>query len=206
MTTWVESPREGRDRGPTGLARAWVGAIVDPRQFFVEAVAPGDQEPGLTFAVTIAVVYTIGTLAVSPFEILGENGWFPLVADSIALSGLLVVLVTAVFIAPLGLHLMAALQTVILMLAVDDRAGVSETVQVIAYATAPCAIAWIPFAPLQFLVVGYAASLLVVGLSTVHRISIATASIVGFLPAAIVFGWAFGGLEAAEGVLEIRQL
>ncbi|MCL9817948.1 YIP1 family protein [Natronocalculus amylovorans] len=203
MTTWVQSPREGRDRGPAGMARAWAGTLVAPRSFFSEGVAPGDQEPGLTFIVTVAVIYTIGTLAVSPLSILGEDGWFPILGDSIALSGFLVVLLTAVFIAPLGLHLVAAIQTVILMLTVDDRAGVSETVQVIAYATAPCALAWIPFSPIQLFVVGYAVVLLVIGLSTVHTISTRLAAVVGFLPATIVFGWAFGGTAAATATIEL---
>ena len=50
MTTWVENPTGGRDRGPRNLVRAWIEVLVRPQQFFRNGVAPGDQAPGLVFA------------------------------------------------------------------------------------------------------------------------------------------------------------
>ena len=131
MTTWVETTGDGRGRGPVGIARAWAAVLRRPRRFFTTGVAPGEQAPGLAFAVVVAVVYVAGLLAVQPGLILGTSV-VPILGGSTALTMLLVLLVTAVVAAPAGLHLTAAIQTVLLMLTVDDRAGVSETVQVVA--------------------------------------------------------------------------
>ncbi|MGM0606408.1 MAG: YIP1 family protein [Halobacteriota archaeon] len=200
MTTWVRSPRAGRNRGVAGLVRAWIDVIGEPRAFFRDGVTPGDQEAGLTFLVAVTVAYVGGTLLVTPESVIGEGGWVPIVGGSVLLSGVLVVAIAAIFLAPFGLHLVAALQTVVLAATIDDRAGVSETVQVIAYASAPCALAWVPVAPLQVLLVGYGAVLLFVGVSIVHDVSVKTAAVVGAVPAAVVFGWAFGGFEAATAL------
>jgi len=107
---------------------------------------------------------------------------------------LLVLLVTAVVAAPAGLHLTAAIQTVLLMLTVDDRAGVSETVQVVAYATAPCALAWIPVPAIAAACTLYGAGLLVLGLAVVHTTSLLRAIIAGGIPAVLVFGVGYRGL------------
>lgn len=128
MTTWVEEPRGGRDRGPRGLARAWVEVMVRPKRFFRNGVAPGDQAPGLYFAVTIALLF-IGT------RFLFDPASVPSFSGRPVVSAALTLLAVGLIVAPLTLHLTAALQTIILMLTVDDRAGVSETVQVVAYAT-----------------------------------------------------------------------
>jgi len=82
-----------------------------PRQFFTNGVAPGDQAPGLAFAVVVAVVYVAGLLAVQPELILGTSV-VPILGGSTGVTMLLVLLVTAVVAAPAGLHLIAAIQTV----------------------------------------------------------------------------------------------
>ena len=197
MTTWVEKPEGGRGRGPLGVARAWVEVLAHPRRFFTNGVAPGDQAPGLAFAVVIAVVYVGGLLAVQPETILGTSV-VPILGDSTLLTMVLVVLVTAVVAAPAGLHLAAAIQTVLLMLFVDDRAGVSETVQVLAYATAPCALAWLPSAAVTAGCALYGVGLLVVGLAVVHKTTLPRATLAAALPATLVFGVAYGGLWAGE--------
>jgi len=71
-----------------------------------------------------------GLLALQPDRLLGE-GRIPIMGDSFGLTAVFVLLLLAVVGAPAALHLVSAIQTVILMLLVDDRAGVSETVQVI---------------------------------------------------------------------------
>ncbi len=192
MTTWVETTGDGRGRGPVGIARAWAAVLRRPRRFFTTGVAPGEQAPGLAFAVVVAVVYVAGLLAVQPGLILGTSV-VPILGGSTALTMLLVLLVTAVVAAPAGLHLTAAIQTVLLMLTVDDRAGVSETVQVVAYATAPCALTWIPVPAVAAACTLYGAGLLLVGLATVHETSLLRAIIAGGIPAALVFGVGFRG-------------
>ena len=193
MTTWVETTGDGRGRGPVGIARAWAAVLRRPRRFFTTGVAPGEQAPGLAFAVVVAVVYVAGLLAVQPGLILGTSV-VPILGGSTGLTMLLVLLVTAVVAAPAGLHLTAAIQTVLLMLTVDDRAGVSETVQVVAYATAPCALTWIPVPAVAAACTLYGAGLLLVGLATVHETSLLRAIVAGGIPAVLVFGVGVRGL------------
>ncbi len=191
VTTWVENPRGGRDRGPRGLARAWVEALVRPRRFFENGVAPGDQAPGLVFAVAMAVAYALLLAALDPLR-------FPATG---ALRAAVVVLLVAVLVAPAVLHLLAALQTLSLMIFVRDRAGVSETVQVLAYATAPCPLAAVPSPELRLACCLYGGALLVVGLATVHRTTAGRAALAAALPATLLFGYGFGGLDALLALL-----
>ena len=200
MTTWVETPGGGRDRGPSGMVRAWAEILVRPRRFFVNGVAPGDQAPGLSFAIAVALLYVGGLLATQPSRVLGDDR-IPILADSVGLTAVFVGLVTAVVAAPAILHLVSAIQTVLLMLTVDDRAGVSETVQVIGYATAPCVFAWVPVPGVAAVCGLYAAGLLIVGLAVVHRTTLLRAAIAGLLPATLVFGIGFGALPAGEAVV-----
>lgn len=199
MTTWVETPRGGRDRGPVGVARAWIEVLVRPRRFFSNGVAPGDQAPGLTFAVVVSLCYVGGLIAAQPGRVFAEER-IPILADSVALTTLLVLLLTAVIVAPAALHLAAAIQTVLLMVLVEDRAGVSETVQVLGYATAPCAVAWLPYPALTALCAAYGAGLLVVGLAVVHETTPGRALLAAIVPAALVFGVAFGGIAAGTAL------
>ncbi|WP_435193954.1 YIP1 family protein [Natronomonas sp. EA1] len=210
MTTWTENPRGGRERGPRGLARAWVELLVRPRRFFRNGVAPGDQAPGLVFGVAVALVYIATRFAFLPSA---RPDFFPGQPLASALVGLGIV---GLIIAPAALHLTAAIQTLILMAGVRERAGVSETVQVVAYATAPCALAGVAAPPgagatLVTLVAGWrlllalwGVGLLVVGMATVHDVSIPHAAVVTVVPGVIVFGYLFGGLFAAETVFGIE--
>ncbi|WP_224268810.1 YIP1 family protein [Haloprofundus salinisoli] len=201
MTTWVENPRNGRDRGPRGLARAWVEVLIRPRRFFRNGVAPGDQAPGLVFGVLVALCFVGGMLAFSSGTVLGTE-LVPLVADSRAATSLLVLLVVALFVAPATLHLTAALQTVLLVLTVRDRAGVSETVQTIAYATAPCVLAGVPIPELRVVCALYGAGLLAIGISEIHRTSLLRAALVSAIPSVLVFGYAFRGLAPLVALVE----
>ena len=196
MTTWVESPTGGRDRGPRGLARAWVEVLVRPQQFFRAGVAPGDQAPGLVFAVTVGVVYTVGLFAFVPARI-PEWALGPAVSAALALAAVTVV------IAPAALHLTAALQTVLLIVTVPDRAGVSETVQVIAYAAAPCVAAGVPIPAVRAGCALYASALLVVGLREVHGTTTTRAAIAGAIPAILLFGTVFGGIDAGMALARV---
>lgn len=194
MTTWVEEPRGGRDRGPRAIARAWVEVLLRPRRFFRVAVAPGDQAPGLTFAMGVVLVEESVRLALSPAAI-------PSVTGSRPLSAALVVAVAVLIVTPAALHLVSALQTLALMVLAADRAGVSETVQVLAYASAPCVFAGVPSPGVRVAATAYAAVLLVVGLRTVHRMDSRRAALAAAVPAAIVFGYGFRGFAALETLL-----
>jgi len=193
VTQWIENPELGRERGPVGLLRAWVEVLVRPRRFFGTRVAPGDQAPGITFAA--AVVLVAEAIRIGVF-----GGGHPVVGGQPALSAVLWVLVATVLIAPAGIHLTAALQTVLLMAVVENRAGVSETVQVICYALAPCAAVGAPSVWVQALVVLWGTGLLVLGVASVHDIHPAAALAVVVVPAVLVFGYGFGGTETVPAV------
>ena len=194
MTTWIEEPHGGRDRGPRALLRAWAEVLVRPRRFFRNGVAPGDQVPGLTFAVAVALAVLVERLVLDPAS-LPEIGAGPV------LSTLLLFLLVGLVLAPAALHLTSAVQTVLLMLVVPDRGGISKPVQVIAYASAPCALAGVPVPALRFACTAYGTVLLVVGLAEVHDASLPRAAVAGAIPAAALFGYGFGGVRAGEAVL-----
>lgn len=195
VTQWLETTADGRERGPVGLVVAWVEVIVRPREFFRSKVAPGDQAPGLTFAA--AVVFVAEGARVALFA-----GAHPVVGEQPTLSAVLWVLLVTVLVAPAGIHLVAALQTTLLLPATSKRAGVSETVQVICYALAPCAFVGVPSVHVQALVALWGASLLVVGMATVHELRPLKAIAVGAVPALLVFWYGFGGNAAVAAVLD----
>lgn len=194
MTKWVEVTAGGVGRDPVSLARAWVAVVTRPRVFFAEAVRPGDQAPGLLFAVGIAAVAAATRILADP-SILPDAGPRPVV-------GALVVGLVALLLAPLVLHLTAAVETVALMLLVDDRAGVSETVQTLGYATAPLAFAGVPVPALRLVCVVHGAALLAVGTAVVHDVSVPVAVAATVVPSALAFGVVAGGFEAGEAVVE----
>jgi len=218
VTRWVEQPGGGRDRGPRGLGRAWLEVCLRPRRFFRHGVAPGDQAPGLTFAIAVAFAAVGGRLLLAPASLSG----YVRVAEATGrpyLTALLVLGVACFLVAPLVLHLAAALATLSLLAVVEDRAGVSETVQVIAYAAAPCIAVAAPEGTIRVLATpvgqiglsvglvvrivatAYASLLLGVGLAVVHRTTPLRAAIAAVLPAAFVFGAGFGGFAVIGTVL-----
>lgn len=196
MTQWVEESEGGRDRGLRGITRAWIEVIVRPRRFFEHGVAPADQAPGLVFAVIVVLLFQ-GTRFVFGVDRV------PVIADQFVLSVAFWLAFVAVIVTPVALHLVAALQTLLLAPFAPDRGGVSETVQVIGYATAPCVFAGIPLPPVQVLAVGYGTILLGIGLMVVHRIPARKAVVVGAIPAVIVFLGAFRGVHAIEALAGI---
>ncbi|MFB6140032.1 MAG: YIP1 family protein [Halosimplex sp.] len=189
MTQWVENPTGGRDRGPSALARAWAEAVVRPRRLFRSAVAPGDQAPGLVFASAVVLVE-------EATRVLAGAAAYPVLGDRPVASTVLFLALAVVLVGPAALHLVAALQTLILIPTAPDRAGVSETVQVIAYASAPCVFAGLPIPAVRVAATAYASVLLVVGTAAVHRVSLARAAALAALPAALAFGYGFRGFAA----------
>ncbi|WP_122091385.1 YIP1 family protein [Halalkalicoccus subterraneus] len=199
MTQWVENPTGGRERGPRGIARAWVEVLVRPRRFYRAGIAPGDQAPGLVFAVCVVSVASLLRVALAGETVVGTP--YPTFGEQRALSIALVFSVIVALVAPLVLHLTAALQTLLLVPFAPDRAGVSETVQVIGYATAPCVFVGVPIPVVQALATGYGAALFGLGIGEVHAVSLPRALVLAALPAAAVFGIGFGGFEAVETLL-----
>lgn len=197
MTRWIDDPDGGRDRGPRAIARAWIEVCVRPRRFFRTGIAPADQAPGLTFAACVVFVAatTHALTAPDPYPVLAGQP----VASGVLWVGLLVVLV-----APLVLHLLAAVETVLLIVLVPDRGGISETVQVIAYASAPCVLAGVPIPELRVLCTLYASILLILGFAEVHDASLPVAVGLSVIPALVAFGYGFGGVAAAETLLVAR--
>lgn len=194
MTQWVENPELGRERGPVAIVRAWAELLVRPRRFFRGKVTRGDQAPGLTFAVLVVFVAEALRIAL--------GGSYPIVADQPTVSAVLWVLFVTILVAPAGIHLTAALQTIILIGTVEERAGVSETVQVLCYALAPCVFVGVPSVWVQSAVVVWGAGLFALGMATVHDVRLAVAVPVTAIPALVVFGYGFGGVETLSVVGE----
>jgi len=189
VTQWAERTDRGRERGPVAVGRAWLDVLTRPQRFFARKIAPGDQAPGLTFAaivVFVAEAVRIATVA---------DG-YPVVADQPAASAALWLLAIVVLVVPAGIHLTAALQTVVLVAVTDDRAGVSETVQVICYSLAPLVALGVPNAYVQALVVCWSGSLLIVGTAVVHKLPVPKAIAAVSLPGVLLLGYGFGGNAA----------
>lgn len=184
----------GRDRGPIGMARSWVDVLIWPREFFRTRVAPGDQAPGLTFVMAVVLVEEGTRYLLAPDTI-------PSIAGGGVVSALIALAVAVLLVAPAALHLVAAIQTLFLIALVDDRAGISETVQVVGYATAPCVLVGLPIPELRVVCTAYGAALLVIGVAEVHETSTRRALVTGTIPAALVFGYGFRGFDATATLL-----
>lgn len=205
MTQWVENPSGGRDRGPAALGRAWVEVLVRPRRFFEAGIAPGDQAPGLVFVGTVVLLeeasrYAVVELAERGIMSLGQFS-YPVIGDLEPAMAVLALVASVVFVAPAALHLTAAIQTVLLALGAPDRGGISETVQVIAYATAPCVFAGLPDPRIRLVCALWGTVVYVLGISRVHDVSLPRTLVLAAIPATIVFGYGFRGVLAAEVLL-----
>jgi hypothetical protein len=186
----------GRPRGPAGLALAWVTVLVHPRRFFRSVVVPGEQAPGLLFAMAVVAVEEA-----TRFALVGPGTAYPVLGGLPVLSAVLWLGLAVLFVAPATIHLAAAVQTVILLPFVDDRGGVSETVQVIGYATAPCLLAGVPAPELRAAVTVWGAVVYVIGVSEVHGPWFEPAAILSAVPVAILFGYGFRGFDAIASLL-----
>lgn len=179
----------GRARGPIGIVHSMGEVMLSPRHFFQRRVAPGEQAPGLTFAMTVVFIEEATRYLLSPAAI-------PSITGGMVTSLLIVLAVTVVLITPVVLHLVAAIQTLCLLPFVDERAGIGETVQVISYASTPCLIAGLPIPELRVVCTAYGAVLLAIGIAETHGTSDRLAVAVSAIPAAIVFGYGFRGFAA----------
>jgi hypothetical protein len=194
VTTWINPSETGRDRGVRGLLKTYVSILISPKQFFDSAVVPGDQVPGLIFGVVIALGYTVGIVLVTVSAP-------PTVAQPEVLASVILLMAVGLIIGPITLHLAAAFQTVLLIGLAPDRGGVSETVQLIAYASAPCLFAFIQVPIIRLMTCAYAWSLLLVGIRSVHSTSRLRAIAAGGPTGALLYGGLFRGFDAFEMLL-----
>ena len=179
------------DHLATELVRSWLRVLVSPRRFFRERVVPRDQAPGLLFAMGVVLVAETTRVAFVPGASNAGSPLFDVVR----------ILAAVLFVTPAALHVLAALQTVLLIPLAPDRAGISETVQVLAYAAAPCALTGVPIVEVRALAGLYAAALLTIGLSEVHRISLGRSVLVGAVPAFLGYGLGFRAFDAITALL-----
>jgi hypothetical protein len=193
VTEWVENPDGGRPRGLRGLGLAWVEVLRRPRRFFRTRLSPGDQAPGLTFAAAVVLVEEATRLALVP-------GAVPVYRGQVVASAALWLLAAVVLVTPAAIHLTTAAETVVLMALAPDRGGVSETVQVICYATAHCVVAGLPDPWLTVIATVWGVCLLTVGTVVIHDLSVPRALPAVWVPALVVFGLGFRGFEALVAV------
>ncbi|TKX45280.1 MULTISPECIES: YIP1 family protein [unclassified Halorubrum] len=195
----------GRPRGPRGIARTWAEVLVRPRRAFANGITPGDQAPALTFAVAVAAAFTLGWIASDPAAM-------PVVVPSSPLlSQAVVFLVVVALAAPVGLHLTAAAATVAVVVAsveiadghfsLRDRGGVSETVQAVAYASSPMALAGPAIPEIRVACGAYAAVLLFVGFREVHGLGPLRTAVAAVPPAALGYGVGYRAVAAARTLL-----
>ncbi|WP_372479046.1 YIP1 family protein [Halomicrobium sp. HM KBTZ05] len=205
MTQWVENPTGGRDRGPIALLRAWVEILLRPQRFFQAGIAPGDQAPALVFIAVVVLVEEASRFAVVELAQRGQLSLgpydYPVIGDLEPLMALLALVAIVVFVAPAVLHLTAAAQTLLLAPLAPDRGGISETVQVIAYATAPCVFAGLPIPEVRIACGLWGTGLYVYGMGTIHNLSLPRALVVSAVPAAVLFGYGFRTFAAANALL-----
>ena len=170
------------------LLRKWVGnwiaIIIRPKWFFEKKIKSGNQSEGLVFAMGVVMV---------------EEGSRLILVDSthffISL-GVVVLIIT-----PILLHIVAAIQTLLLSIGAKNRKGIGATVQVIGYSIAPCVFAGLTIPSLRFLCAAYGSMLLVIGLKEVHDISLKRALVIAIIPAIIIFGYLFRGILSLNNLL-----
>jgi hypothetical protein len=201
MTQWTENPIGGRERGPVAMLRAWYEVVVHPFRFFESGVAPGDQAPGLVFAMTVVFFEELTRIVLVPNTYPGLLGDTYVFLQGRPLFAALWLGVAVLLVTPAVLHLLGAVVTVLLMPLAKDRAGVSETVQVLAYATAPCVLAGVPILQLQALATVYGAVLLVIGIGVVHRTTFYRSLFAAAVPILVAFVYGFRGVEAVGTLL-----
>ncbi|MFB6186403.1 MAG: YIP1 family protein, partial [Halobacteriaceae archaeon] len=172
----------------------WVGVMQNPRKFFERVIIPGDQAPGLTFAMTVTGIYLLSLVTFRTAPILSN-------AIQSVLSGVVLIGIFIAIITPLVIHLLAAIQTVLLMVFIADRGSVSETVQLICYAAAPGIFMGIPILLVQIAAGVYGISLYIIGVRVVHNVSFSKAIIVGIVPASILFGYGFQMMNALHQMI-----
>ncbi|MFP4590690.1 MAG: YIP1 family protein [Halobacteriales archaeon] len=173
----------------------WGAVLVTPWRVFPDRVRPGDQTAAMVLAVLVTGAWVSVRVVVDP-------GWVPVLGGSRRASVVIVGLLLSVVVAPVAVHVLAAVSTIVLVVIAPDRAGVSETVQVVAFSLAPVPLVATGVAELQVLASLYGTALLVVGLQRVHHVSPERALLAGLLPAYLLFVVGYG---ADAGFVELMR-
>lgn len=181
------------------LIGTWIAVVGRPHRFFRNSIDRGEQSGALLFVAAVVLTTLVFRIGFGTLT-LPTIGTSPLLS-SILWIGVLVVLVT-----PLLLHLLAAVQTVLLIGLAPNRAGISETVQILAYAAAPCIFTGFGHVGLTLIACGYALGLVVYGTAVVHDCGWLRAAIAGGTPAVMALGIGFGGFAALEGFLRAHYI
>jgi hypothetical protein len=129
------------------FTRTWQRVVTDPHGFFAEMPQVGGLgDPG-TFLLICAALNAVGHLIVG-WGVSGMIGWFVFqLVLSVVLAGLLTLIAQQLF---------------------DGRAGFEPTFRVVAYASAPLVLAWVPL--VGTLARLYAAYLMMRGIERVHAL------------------------------------
>ena len=98
-----------------------------PKWFFEKKIKSGKQSEGLIFAMAVVMIEEGSRLII-------HTSWT--VAYFLISLGVAVLIVT-----PILLHIVAAIQTLLLRIGAKNRKGIGATVQVIGYSIAPCIFA-----------------------------------------------------------------
>lgn len=171
-----------------------MAVILSPREFYQSGIGQGGQAPSLIFAMSVVVIEESIRLALSPHAL-------PVLGNQWLLSAVLWLGVVTFIATPTLLHLIAGLQTALLVPFVRTRAPMSETVQVLGYATAPCVLVGIPIAELRVGSVVWGGMVLAQGIAVRHDIGLQRALLLTALPAALIFGYGFRGFAAIGDLL-----
>lgn len=172
--------------GAETFVTLWLRVVTRPDQAFNEEIVPREQIRAIGFAAgTVLIWLAIHTIATT-------TGVSLLDTDSVLIwlivAGLIIAVVT-----PIGVHLAAAIATVVLIVVARDRADISETVQVVALSMAPGILIAVPSVEVQAAAVLYGSILLIYGLRVVHRVPVERAVLAAIVPAYLLFWVGFGG-------------
>ena len=185
---WIR--QEGRRFGDL-----WIVIMFFPWRGFTHRIRPRDQSLGIVFAMLMVGLWAVISLLMGTFShpVIGGISW---------LSALIWMSLLVIVVVPVAIHLLAAVATVILIILAPRRQGVSETVQVIAFATAPVPFLGIDLIGVQAVAALYGVGLMWYGMRVVHRMSLERALLVVALPAYILFAM---GFDANVAIVELLR-
>lgn len=172
----------------------WITALLAPWLCFRTYVLDRDQTRAIGFAAVVTVVWLLA-------GVLAGTVSYPVLGGMPAASLLLWLVLLSLVAVPIGIHLLSFVATLILVATVSERAPVSATVQVVAFAMAPAVFLSIPVVEVQAIVGVYGALLLIYGLRVVHETSFWRALLAGAIPAYLLYALGFGADAALYEVL-----
>lgn len=172
----------------------WLTAMTAPWVCFRQYIVERDQTRAIGFAMVMIGAWLFAGLALG-------TATYPVIGGAPVVSFLIWLALLTVVVAPVAIHLLAFIATVVLAATVAERGTVSETVQAITYAMAPAVFLAVPLDAVQAAFALFGSLLLVYGLKVVHSTSIWRAFLAGIIPAYLLFGVGFGADAAIVEML-----